>query len=76
MKIDSYNYNKAKELELNNGIKILISYDTVVAAKIRGKSYINEEYYNYSKSTNNHLWWFFNKENAIKKPKSFFDNLL
>ena len=45
MRIDSYNYNKAYSIAFNNGIKILISYETLVAAKIRGKVYIDEKYF-------------------------------
>ena len=46
MKIQSYNYNKAHIIKFNNGIEVLISYETLVAAKIRGITYIDEEYYN------------------------------
>lgn len=77
MTIYSYNYNKAHRITFNNGIQILISYETLVAAKIRGKVYIDENYYNYSRATNNHICWFCgNKEKAIKKPSSFFEDLM
>ena len=77
MKIQSYNYNKAHIIKFNNGIEVLISYETLVAAKIRGITYIDEEYYNYSKTTNNHIVGFCgNKNKAIKKPTSFFKDLM
>ena len=77
MKIQSYNYNKAHIIKFNNVIEVLISYETLVAAKIRGITYIDEEYYNYSRATNDHIGWFCsNKKNAIKKPTSFFKDLM
>ena len=77
MTIYSYNYNKAHSITFNNGIQILISYETLVAAKIRGKVYIDENYYNYSRATDNHISWFCgNKGKAIKKPSSFFEDLM
>lgn len=76
MKIKSYNYNKANSLELKNGMKILISYETPVAAFIYGQLYISEEWYNGSKTTNKHLCWFCRKSEGIKKPQKFFDDLI
>lgn len=77
MTIYSYNYNKAHSITFNNGIQVLISYETLVAAKIRGKVYIDENYYNYSRATNDHIGWFCgNKAKAIKKPSSFFEDLM
>ena len=61
--------NKAKD------ITILQSYNTVVAAKIRGKWYKTEQFY--SCTTSKHVVKFFNGfDDAIVKSQEFFDKLM
>jgi len=62
--------------ELNvHGADILLSYGTPVAAFVNGACFRTEKYF--SVTTSRHInHWLDSVQNVVKKPQSFFDNLM
>lgn len=74
MKITKELHKEDTVITLANGNKILISYETPVAAYINGQYYETTEYY--SGSTNKHIGAFRHWENIKYKSEEWFKKLL
>ena len=60
------------ELQLGNGVLILFSYQTPVAAKINGEFYKTEQRFSVTTTKHVNNWCHL----AVTRPQAFFDNLL
>jgi hypothetical protein len=60
-------------IELNNGVEILVSYSTPVAAFVPGEGYLRTEE-KYSKTTTRHINQWTGGERPTR-PQEFFDKL-
>lgn len=57
------------------GVSVLFSYETPVAAFIEGKGYVRTAK-DWSRTTNKHITQWAGMKVEAEKPQSFFDNLL
>ena len=73
MKIKRLGNRNAIIITNANGMKVLISYSTPVAAIINGVEYRTEQFWGVTTSRHINL---FVSETAEKKPQSFFEGLL
>jgi hypothetical protein len=73
MKLKPIKSNLA-EITTTSDDQILISYDTPVAARIKGVYYRTAK--KWSRTTNRHLSFWLEQVKAVEKDQSFFDDLL
>jgi hypothetical protein len=67
-------------INADNGDLIFQSYDSIICKKSKGKVYLDENFWNYSKTTSNHRNIFLNEktketENKIKSGEYILTNL-
>jgi len=66
--------NNLTEITTTSNDKILVSYETPVAAHIEGVYYKTAK--KWSKTTTRHLSFWLESVKAVEKEQSFFDNLM
>jgi len=63
------------EITLRHGTRVLVSYETPVAAQLFNGTYCRTDH-KWSVTTTRHINKWLNGANAETRPQTFFDNLL
>lgn len=75
MKLTVLGDNETEIFDQINGLSVLFSYDTPVAAQLPSGRYVKTEEY-HSRTTSRHINKWLNGSEAQREPQSFFDTIM